>query len=224
MNHAPVIVATPALIYSTHWVLVVWIIVAHFHLCSLPGTLSRYTVLQVWAVRRPMPVCCGSQWGWCVLFILHTLMAPCLVHNMPCIVYNIGTPEKFTSKRFLIQIHTTETKPNPNPNTNPNPYTSDSVRCWAVNFARSAYNIRPVRPIWPLHGSHTGWCVRWPVRGLYGPHRTSSLPVCINHAPATPATPASVWTCTGHIGCTGLNIQHAPAVSFMDYCYSFSPL
>ena len=29
--------------------------------------------------------------------------------------------EKFTTQRFSIQIHTTETKPNPNPNTNPNP-------------------------------------------------------------------------------------------------------
>jgi len=27
-------------------VLVVWIIVAHFHLCSVLGTLSRYTVLE----------------------------------------------------------------------------------------------------------------------------------------------------------------------------------
>jgi len=29
---------------------------------------------------------------------------------------------------------------------------------------------------------------------------------------------------TGHIGCTGLNIQQASAVSCMDYCYTFSPL
>jgi len=58
-----------------------WIIVAHFHLCSL---LDRYTVLEVWAVRRPMHVCCGSQWGRCVLFIniWDSLTAPCLVYNM----------------------------------------------------------------------------------------------------------------------------------------------
>ena len=38
MNHAPAILAAPVLIYSTHQVLVVWIIVAHFHLCDLVGT------------------------------------------------------------------------------------------------------------------------------------------------------------------------------------------
>ena len=70
-------------LYSTHWVLVVWIIVAHFHLCSLLGTLSRSTVLEVSAVRRPMRVFCGSRWGQCVLFInsLDSLMVPCLVYN-----------------------------------------------------------------------------------------------------------------------------------------------
>ena len=47
MNHAPAILAAPALIYSTHWVFVVWIIIAHFHHCSLLGTLSGYTMLQV---------------------------------------------------------------------------------------------------------------------------------------------------------------------------------
>ena len=47
MNHAPTILAAPALIYSTHRVLGVWIIVAHFHLCSLLGTMSRYIVLEV---------------------------------------------------------------------------------------------------------------------------------------------------------------------------------
>jgi len=47
MNHAPAILAALALIYGTHGVLVVWIILAHFHLCSLRGTLSRYTVLEV---------------------------------------------------------------------------------------------------------------------------------------------------------------------------------
>jgi len=83
MNHATAILAAPALIYSTYLVLVVWIIVAHFHLCSLLGTLSRHTVLKVWAVRRPMRVCCGSRWGRCMLFIniLDSLMAPCLVYN-----------------------------------------------------------------------------------------------------------------------------------------------
>ena len=30
-----------------HGVLVVWIIVAHFHLSSLLATMSRYTVLEV---------------------------------------------------------------------------------------------------------------------------------------------------------------------------------
>jgi len=44
MNHAPAILAAPALIYSTHRLLVVWIIVAISHLCSLVG---RYTVLDV---------------------------------------------------------------------------------------------------------------------------------------------------------------------------------
>ena len=44
MNHAPAILAAPALIYSTHRLLVVWIIVAHFHLCSL---LDRYTILEL---------------------------------------------------------------------------------------------------------------------------------------------------------------------------------
>ena len=66
MNHAPAILAAPALVYSMHRLLVVWISVAHFHLCSL---LDRYTVLDVWAVRRPTRVCYGSRWGRCVLFI-----------------------------------------------------------------------------------------------------------------------------------------------------------
>jgi len=77
MNHASAVLAAPALIYSTHRLLVVWIIVAHFNLCSL---LDRYTVLEVWAVRRPMRVCCGSRWGRCVLFIniWDSLTAPLL--------------------------------------------------------------------------------------------------------------------------------------------------
>jgi len=44
MNHAPAILAAPALIYSKHRLFVVWIIVVHFHLCSL---LDRYTTLEV---------------------------------------------------------------------------------------------------------------------------------------------------------------------------------
>ena len=66
----------PALIYSTHRLDHCY----HFHLCSLVG---RYTVLEVWAVRRTVRVCCGSRWGRCVLFIniLDSLTAPCLVYN-----------------------------------------------------------------------------------------------------------------------------------------------
>jgi len=80
MNHSPAILAAPALIYSTHRLLVVWIIATHFHFCSL---LDRYTILEVWAVRRPMRVCCGSRWGRCVLSIniWDSLTAPCLVYN-----------------------------------------------------------------------------------------------------------------------------------------------
>jgi len=59
------ILAAPALIYSTHRLLVVWIIVVHFHLCSL---LDRYTALEVLTVQRPMRICCGSRRGRCVLF------------------------------------------------------------------------------------------------------------------------------------------------------------
>jgi len=47
MNRASAILATSALVYSTHRVLVVWIIVAYFHLCSLLGTLCRHTMLEV---------------------------------------------------------------------------------------------------------------------------------------------------------------------------------
>ena len=87
MNHAPAIFVAPALIYSMHRLLVVWIIVAHFHLCSL---LDRYIVLQLWAVRRPMRVCCGSR--WCVLFIniwdSLTSFAWCIIR--PCIQYTAG--------------------------------------------------------------------------------------------------------------------------------------
>ena len=80
VNHAPAILAAPALIYSTLWLLVVWIIVVHFHLRSL---LDSYTALEVWTVRRPMRVCCGCRRGRCVLFtnILNSLTVPCLVYN-----------------------------------------------------------------------------------------------------------------------------------------------
>jgi len=76
MNHAPAILAVPALIYSTHRL----DYCCRFHLCSLVG---RYAVLEVYAVWWPMRVCCGSWWGWCVLFIniWDSLTAPCLVYN-----------------------------------------------------------------------------------------------------------------------------------------------
>jgi len=67
MNHALAIWAVPA--YNMHRVLVVWIIVANFYLCSPLGMLSCYTILEVWAVRWLMHVCRGSRLGWCVLFI-----------------------------------------------------------------------------------------------------------------------------------------------------------
>ena len=44
VNHAPAILAALALIYSTYRLLVVWLIVVHFHLCSL---LDSYTALEV---------------------------------------------------------------------------------------------------------------------------------------------------------------------------------
>jgi len=76
MNHAPYILAAPALIYSMHRLLVVWIIVVH-------SVLGRYTALEVWTVRRPMRVCCGCRQGRCVLFtnIFDSLTVPCLVYN-----------------------------------------------------------------------------------------------------------------------------------------------
>ena len=54
-----------------------------FHLCSQLGMLSRYTVLEVRAVRQPMRVCCGSRWGRRVLFIniLDNLTVLCLAYN-----------------------------------------------------------------------------------------------------------------------------------------------
>ena len=71
-----------------HRVLFVWIIVAHFHLCSLLGTLSHYTVLEVSAVRRPMRVCCVSRWGLHAFHdILDSLTATCLVYNM--VMYSV---------------------------------------------------------------------------------------------------------------------------------------
>ena len=82
MNHAQAILVIPALIYSTHRL----DYCCHFHLCSLVG---RYTVLEVWAVRRPVRVSCGSRWGRCGLFIniLDSLTAPCI---RPCIQYTGG--------------------------------------------------------------------------------------------------------------------------------------
>jgi len=76
MNHAPAVLAVPALKYSTHRL----DYCCHFHLCSLVG---RFTVLEISAVRRPVRVCCGSRWERCVLFfnILYSLTAPCLVYN-----------------------------------------------------------------------------------------------------------------------------------------------
>jgi len=73
MNHAPAILVVPALIYSTPRL----DYCCHFHLCSLVG---RYTVLEVWAVQRPVRVSCGSRWGRCGLFIniLDSLTAPCI--------------------------------------------------------------------------------------------------------------------------------------------------
>jgi len=50
MNHAPAILAAPALIYSMHRLLVVWITVAHFHLCSL---LDRYIGITDFSYPRP---------------------------------------------------------------------------------------------------------------------------------------------------------------------------
>jgi len=102
MNDGPAILATPTLIYSTHQLLVVWIILAHFHLCSL---LDRYIVLEFWAVRRPMHVCCGSWWGRCMLFIniLDSLTAPCLVYNIH--VYSIG-PVRPVWPMQWVDVHT----------------------------------------------------------------------------------------------------------------------
>ena len=79
MNHAPAILVVPALIYSTHRL----DYCCHFHLCSLVG---RYTVLEVWAVRRLVRVSCGSRWGRCGLFIniLDSLTVP---YIRPCIQY-----------------------------------------------------------------------------------------------------------------------------------------
>jgi len=89
MNHAPAILAAPALIYSTHQLLVVWIIVVHFHLCSL---LDRYTALEVWTVRRPMRVCCGSRRdGACFSLTFWTVwrfLAWSIIR--PCIQYTAG--------------------------------------------------------------------------------------------------------------------------------------
>ena len=92
MNHkTPAILATPALIYSTHWVLVAWIIVAHFHLCSLLETLSRYTMLQIWAVGRSMRLL-WQEMGTVRAFHWHfgvwRLLAWCTIR--PCTQYMAG--------------------------------------------------------------------------------------------------------------------------------------
>jgi len=83
--------AALALIYSTHRLLVVWIIlwiscmlpIFTFVVCWIAIPTSLYTILEVSAVRRPMRVCCGSRWGRCVLFIniWDSLTASCVVYN-----------------------------------------------------------------------------------------------------------------------------------------------
>jgi len=89
MNHALAILAAPTL-YSTHQVLVVWIIVAHFHLCSLLGMLSCYTVLEqfdgrcVFAVAVDGDSVCFSLTFWTVWWPL----AWCII--WPCIHYTAG--------------------------------------------------------------------------------------------------------------------------------------
>ena len=79
MNHAPAIQAALALIYSRHLLLVVWITVAYFHLCSL--LLSRYTVLDV--TVDVFAVAADGDGGMCVLFInvLDSLTTPCLAYT-----------------------------------------------------------------------------------------------------------------------------------------------
>ena len=69
MNHAPAILAAPALIYSTNRLLVVCIVV-HFHLCSL---LDRYTALVeqfdgrcVFAVAADGDAACFSLAFWTI--------------------------------------------------------------------------------------------------------------------------------------------------------------
>jgi len=108
INHALASVWTmhqpywPHQLYSTHQLLVVWIIVAHFRLCSLLRPLSHYT-----AVRRPMRVCCGSRWRWCMLFVN-------ILDSLTALPWCIIRP----------------------------------------------YSIRPVQPVWPVHGACTGRCGR----------------------------------------------------------------
>jgi len=92
MNHAPAILTAPALIYSTHQVLIVWIIVANFHLCSPLGTLSCYTILEVSAVRWPMRVCCGSWWGWCTLLLIFWTVWRALAWCIICSVLFLSHP------------------------------------------------------------------------------------------------------------------------------------
>jgi len=131
MNHAPAILAAPALIYSMHRLLVVWIIVTHFHLCSL---LDRCTVLEVWVVWRPMRVYCGSWWGRCVLFIniWESLMAPWLVYKIHFILCYV---------MYNMAMYTVY------------------GRCG--QYGRCMFIHWPVRPVWPVCGLYgpaaTGW-------------------------------------------------------------------
>jgi len=80
MNHAPVTLAAPALISSIHRLLVLWIIAAHFHLCSL---LDRHTILEVEQFNGRCVFAVAAKWGRCVLFIniWDSLTACCLVYN-----------------------------------------------------------------------------------------------------------------------------------------------
>ena len=58
--------------------------------------------------RQPIAVLIGCRIG--------ILTTPILEYRHP---NQYKALQKFTTQRFSIQIHTTETKPNPNPNTNP---------------------------------------------------------------------------------------------------------
>ena len=89
MNHAPAILVidAPALIYSTHRV-----IVAHIHLRRLLKTPSRYTVLELWVAPQLMRVCCGSRWeGACFSLRFWTVWKSLAWWTIwPCIQYTAG--------------------------------------------------------------------------------------------------------------------------------------